>query len=81
MLESILPAGVECQECFGEPPGGVIFPEEEQVIAHAVPARRREYAACGVVPGPAWAGWGIRRCRSCQGWAVHPSGRLGCGAV
>ena len=44
MLESILPAGVECQECFGEPPGGVLFAEEEQVIAHAVPARRREYA-------------------------------------
>ena len=60
MLESILPAGVECQECFGEPPGGVSFAEEEQVIAHAVPARRREYATCGVVPGSAWAGWGIR---------------------
>ena len=45
MLELILPAGVESQECFGEPPGGVLFPEEEQVIAHAVPARRREYAA------------------------------------
>ena len=44
MLELILPAGVESQECFGEPPGGVLFPEEEQIIAHAVPARRREYA-------------------------------------
>ena len=44
MLESILPAGVEYQECFGEPPGGVLFVEEEQVIAHAVPVRRREYA-------------------------------------
>ena len=44
MLELILPAGVESQECFGEPPGGVLFPEEEQIIARAVPARRREYA-------------------------------------
>ena len=44
MLESILPAGVECQECFGEPSGGVLFVEEAQVIAHAVPVRRREYA-------------------------------------
>ena len=45
MLEVILPAGVESEECFGEPPGGVLFPEEEQIIAHAVEARRREYAA------------------------------------
>ena len=40
----ILPAGVESEECFGEPPGGVLFPEEEKVIAHAVAARRRDYA-------------------------------------
>jgi 4'-phosphopantetheinyl transferase EntD len=44
MLEVILPAGVESQECFGDPPGGVLFPEEEQVIAHAVASRRRDYA-------------------------------------
>ena len=45
MLEVILPAGVESQECFGDPPGGVLFREEEQVIAHAVPSRRRDFAA------------------------------------
>jgi len=45
MLELILPAGVESQECYGESPGGVLFPEEEKVIAHAVHARRRDYAA------------------------------------
>jgi 4'-phosphopantetheinyl transferase EntD len=44
MLDLILPAGVESQECFGEAPGGVLFPEEEQIIAHAVPERRRDYA-------------------------------------
>ena len=27
------------------PPGGVLFPEEQEIIAHAVPPRRREYAA------------------------------------
>jgi hypothetical protein len=37
MLQMILPAGVESQECFGEPPGGVLFPEEQQIIAYAVP--------------------------------------------
>jgi 4'-phosphopantetheinyl transferase EntD len=44
MLELIVPVGVECQECFGDPPGGVLFPEEEQLIARAVESRRREYA-------------------------------------
>jgi 4'-phosphopantetheinyl transferase EntD len=44
MLELILPAGVESQECFGEAPGGALFPEEEQIISNAVPARRRDYA-------------------------------------
>ena len=33
-----------------------LFPEEEQVIAQAVEARRREYARrCGVVPGLAFS--------------------------
>jgi 4'-phosphopantetheinyl transferase EntD len=45
MLDLILPAGVESQECFGAAPGGVLLAEEEQIIAHAVPARRRDYAA------------------------------------
>ena len=40
-----MPAGVESQECFGEPPGDQLFPEEEQIIADAVQPRRREYAA------------------------------------
>ena len=40
----ILPAGVQSEECFGDPPGGVLFPEEERVIANAVAARRRDYA-------------------------------------
>jgi 4'-phosphopantetheinyl transferase EntD len=45
MLELILPAGVECEERFGEAPGGVLFPAEEKIIAQAVEGRRREYAA------------------------------------
>ena len=44
MLEMILPAEVESQECLGDPPGGFLFPEEEQIIARAVAVRRREYA-------------------------------------
>jgi 4'-phosphopantetheinyl transferase EntD len=45
MLELIVPADVESEECFGEGPGGVLFPEEEKTIAHAVESRRRQYAA------------------------------------
>jgi 4'-phosphopantetheinyl transferase EntD len=45
MLEVILPAGVESQEYFGDPPGGDLFSEEEQAIAHAVASRRRDYTA------------------------------------
>jgi 4'-phosphopantetheinyl transferase EntD len=45
MLELILPAAVECEERFGEAPGGVLFPAEEKIIAQAVEGRRREYAA------------------------------------
>jgi len=44
MLELILPTAVETQECFGQPPGGPLFPEEQQIIAHAVETRQREYA-------------------------------------
>jgi 4'-phosphopantetheinyl transferase EntD len=45
MLGMILPADVESQECFDGASGGVLFPEEEKIIAHAVESRRRQYAA------------------------------------
>jgi len=45
MLGMILPAEVESEECFGETPGGALFPQEEKNIACAVEARQREYAA------------------------------------
>jgi 4'-phosphopantetheinyl transferase EntD len=44
MLGMIVPAGVECEERFGEAPSGVLFPAEEKIIAQAVEQRRREYA-------------------------------------
>ena len=61
MLQMILPAGVESEERFGEAPADHLFPEEERIIAHAVPARR------GV----------IRGFRSCLAWAAHPPGQTG----
>jgi len=44
MIEKILPAGVECAEAFADPPGVLLFPEEEVVVARAVENRRREFA-------------------------------------
>jgi 4'-phosphopantetheinyl transferase EntD len=44
MLGMILPAGVECEERFGEAPSGALFPAEEKIIAQAVEQRQREYA-------------------------------------
>ena len=63
MIEQILPVGVASAEAFGDPPGLVLFPEEEALIARAVDKRRREFttaracarnalAALGVPPAP-----------------------------
>lgn len=63
VLGQLLPPGVETEECFGEPPGGPLFPEERTVVARAVGTRRREYAT-------------VRRCaRDCLtrlGFAAAP---------
>jgi 4'-phosphopantetheinyl transferase EntD len=63
MIEAILPADVACADTFGDPPGAVLFPEEEALLAKAVDKRRREFttarscartalAALGVGPAP-----------------------------
>ena len=44
VLATILPSTVECEEHFGEPPGGALFPDEEKVVARAIERRRREFA-------------------------------------
>jgi 4'-phosphopantetheinyl transferase EntD len=60
MLELILPTAVETQECFGQPPDGPLFPEEQQIIAHAVETRQRDFAA-------------VRSCaRACLGRLGYP---------
>jgi 4'-phosphopantetheinyl transferase EntD len=43
-LGRVLPSYVETEERFGEPPGGPLLPGEENAVAGAVAARRREYA-------------------------------------
>jgi 4'-phosphopantetheinyl transferase EntD len=43
VIEAILPAEAAAVESFCDPPGAVLFPEEEAVIAKAVDKRRREF--------------------------------------
>lgn len=43
MIERVLPAQVVCAEAFDDPPGAVLYPEEEAVISRAVDGRRREF--------------------------------------
>jgi 4'-phosphopantetheinyl transferase EntD len=65
VIEKILSAsaGVECVEAFTDPPGIVLFPGEEALVAKAVEKRRREFATArncahralarlGVAPAP-----------------------------
>ncbi|BBH64028.1 putative 4'-phosphopantetheinyl transferase [Actinoplanes sp. OR16] len=43
MLERLLPAAVRSAEAFGDDPGEPCFPGEEDLVASAVPGRRREF--------------------------------------
>ncbi|GAA2143980.1 4'-phosphopantetheinyl transferase family protein [Actinomadura napierensis] len=44
MIESLLPASVRSAESFGDGRPAHVFPEEEALVAKAVPNRRREFA-------------------------------------
>ncbi len=63
MIEEILPAAAAGAEAFDDPPGVVLFPDEEALLVRAVDKRRREFgtgrhcarralAALGVAPVP-----------------------------
>jgi 4'-phosphopantetheinyl transferase EntD len=43
MIEQLLPAGVAVVEAFEDRPGEPVFPGEEDLVANAVEARRREF--------------------------------------
>lgn len=80
LLASILPLWVTAEECFDDPPGTVLFPEEEAHIERAVDKRRREFTTVrrcarlalgrlGVDPAPLLPGE-----RGAPGW---PAGIVG----
>ena len=74
-----MPAGVEYEECFGELPGGVLFAEEELVIGHAVPVRRREFATVRGCARACLSRLGYPRLPILPGWVVPLFGRRGAG--
>jgi 4'-phosphopantetheinyl transferase EntD len=80
VIEKILCAGVECAEAFADPPGILLFPEDEVLVAKAVESRRREFATArncahqalallGEAPAPI-----VRRERGAPQW---PAGIVG----
>ena len=80
MIEEILPTEVAAVEAFDDPPGAMLYPEEEAVIARAVDKRQREFttarvcaraalAALGLPPAPILPGQ-----RGAPGW---PNGVVG----
>jgi enterobactin synthetase component D / holo-[acyl-carrier protein] synthase len=67
MIEEILPAAASCHESFTDPPGALLLPEEQVLVARAVAKRRREFttgrncarsalSGLGVPPVPILAG-------------------------
>ncbi|MEV4483700.1 4'-phosphopantetheinyl transferase family protein [Micromonospora coxensis] len=80
MIERILPPAVAVVESFTDPTGLPLFPEEEKVVAHSVPKRRREFTTVrdcarralgqlGIAPAPILPG-----VRGAPGW---PAGVVG----
>ncbi len=67
MIEQILPPGAASAEAFADPPGVVLFPEEQALVARAAAKRRQEFttardcarralAALGVAAVPVLSG-------------------------
>jgi 4'-phosphopantetheinyl transferase EntD len=59
VIEAILPAETTAEEAFSDPPGAVLFPEEEAVIAKAVDKRRREFTTARACARAALARLGL----------------------
>jgi 4'-phosphopantetheinyl transferase EntD len=89
VIGEILPEVVASAEAFGDPPGAVLFPAEEALIARAVQKRRSEFAtgrrcardalgALGFEPAPILPGQGgagaITHCAGYRAAAVARAG-------
>jgi 4'-phosphopantetheinyl transferase EntD len=59
LVDQLLPPPVACSESFADPPEAVLFPEEEAVIARAVPKRRQEFTTARHCARAALASLGV----------------------
>jgi 4'-phosphopantetheinyl transferase EntD len=59
VIEAVLPTVAAAEEAFSDPPGVVLFPEEEAVIAKAVGKRRREFTTARACARTALARLGL----------------------
>jgi 4'-phosphopantetheinyl transferase EntD len=59
VIGEILPTAVAAVEALDDPPGAVLFPEEEAVIGRAVEKRRREFTTARVCARAAMASLGL----------------------
>lgn len=81
MIEDLLPSPAEVAESFGDAPVESLFPAEAEIVARAVPVRRREYATVRVCAREALGGSVFLPGRCCPGRPVSPCGRPGSWAV
>jgi 4'-phosphopantetheinyl transferase EntD len=59
LIEKILPACVAAVDTFTDPPGGMLFPEEETTVRNAVEKRRMEFTTVRVCARTALARLGL----------------------
>jgi 4'-phosphopantetheinyl transferase EntD len=59
VIEELLPKTAAAEEAFADPPGAVLFPEEEVVVARAVPKRRNEFTTARFCARAALARLGV----------------------
>jgi hypothetical protein len=83
MIERILPPPVAAADAFGDalPEEGVLFPEEQAVIARAAEGRRREFVTTRLCARMALASWASRPLQWCPDRAAHLGGRPGWSAA
>ncbi|MFE9046333.1 4'-phosphopantetheinyl transferase [Streptomyces sp. NPDC012421] len=59
MIHELLPSWARAAEAFGDPPEARLHPDEEAVVARAVPSRRREFTTVRHCAARALAGIGV----------------------
>jgi 4'-phosphopantetheinyl transferase EntD len=72
LLTAVLPSGVTAVDAVGDPPEGPLLPGEEQVVAHAVARRAREFTGARLCARSALGRLGARPAPLLPGPAGEP---------